>query len=731
MAVIGVHVRVQLVAIALVIGVLGVWGEYTEPFFDPDCFSTDCSWSWDRLFSIECFCGLKPGISYRVTVRTLPVDDTPNDPDDTKVEIPYIPSDCGQPDKTQDVRCQTSAEARWSPECFHVTQKASSGEYDIVEIIFGVAPVSYNFNRYGLYIYEYAPDSPLGRPEDSEFLYMSSVADRNCSSSYEPTLQHRFNITGWSGSLETDFVAVVQPRPTSQKQCLNVEGEEISCKRTYSSPFHLIANPCKGNPCGEAAIGQCIPNQKIYTCNCTAGYMAWNQTCLVDPCMVLAANEKDSMHQCENGVCQYTKKRMDYYCTCYDGFEYQETQKKCVEKTSIGKIVGIVVASCLAGLILFVLVVFVIRQRRHPPEILTKPESQDGHIEEVRRRSRRVLPIYSDDHPKHKAVIQCFCRFLEAHCRCDVSLVDWQTSVAPTITMWLDSEIERADIVLLLCSKGTGKKYKDKARQKATRSSDGVYGDVFVQALTLLEAHFNRDGACEKFVVCFFDYSSEEDIPAPFRCFAKYRLMKCMETLFLRIHNKVKDSPRSKRHVPDLEEFAYPNLQMGKPLHDAIEAMKEVIKREPKWYHNNNNGKGTRKVLLESPRPSLSQQPLLTSISPQISMDSAYDSNNFFKDTASCGGSSNGSVFEKMFEQLDSFPVKRQVDDGTLPDGCHALQMQGHPDDKRDQPVTRFFSDDMHITMNQASQDYLSSDFYSDVQMADIDKKDDRAFTFV
>ncbi|XP_038061471.1 uncharacterized protein LOC119732143 [Patiria miniata] len=872
--------------VLLSVALMGVLGEHSQPFFDPDCFSSDCSWSWDtptpghqfceriiynnslinvcpnpfdppadqnerpakaqevvvtdfnklfrssedpgkfeqytclnitykilknaadkvkglqlsvlgtdqpdqnrnyclnlnftdqgldfyavedRVFSMECFCGLKPGSQYLYTVRTLPVDPNPVDEDDTKVQDYHRPPNCDDPSKTDDVRCQRSIEARWSPDCFGADQLITSGEYDNLEVKFDVAPMNYNFDYYRIFIYEYVPNSPtlIGGPSKLwTEVDRDDAADGMCSQDIVSMLVHKFNISALVKSPDTEYIAKVQPRP-SENQCLDAEGATTSCTTTNSLPFSLIADPCKRNLCGEA--GQCRSQEASYSCECDQGYMEWSQTCVVDPCMVLAENGQDWLPRCENGECQYDHMsiQIDYYCNCNEGFDYLKTPKTCVanpctdseetgltvcgahgqceknltddqvshkcicdegytfedgecqEGMSVGIIIGIGIASCVVGLLLFVLAFCLYRHHRNQPGDPRefRPPGPGPRGQPDQYRYRRVLPIYSEDHPHHKEVIHCFCRFLKEHCKCDVRLMDWQKSVSPTVGMWLAAEIDKADIVLLICSKGTGKKFKDKARQKMTPSSDGVYGDVFIQALTLLDAYCSTDDACEKFLVCFFDYSSEEDIPMSFKRFGKYHLMKCMDSLFLRIHDKVKDSPSSSRRVKDLEEASYADLDMGKPLHDAIENMKEQIKREPKWYKKYNKGNGTtRETSLEYNNTSLSQQPLLNSLSPQISTDSAYDStaaaqisDDFFRDTASSGCSSTGSDYEISLRKFQSVPVSDV-----------AVVMPPHHDKDVDDPATRFFSDDIHLTMNPGPGDpFQSSDFYSDVQVGD------------
>jgi hypothetical protein len=75
--------------------------------------------------------------------------------------------------------------------------------------------------------------------------------------------------------------------------------------------------------------------------------------------------------------------------------------------------------------------------------------------------------------------------------------------------------------------------------------------------------------------------------------------------------------------------------------------------------------------------------------------------------------------------------VNQQVNDGVMPDGFQAVRMPDCHDNSIDQPFTRLFSDDMHITMNQDPQDALQSDFFSDVKMAEVADRNDRDFTFV
>lgn len=271
--------------------------------------------------------------------------------------------------------------------------------------------------------------------------------------------------------------------------------------------------------------------------------------------------------------------------------------------------------------------------------------------------TRFVLPIYSEDHPRHKDVVMKFCRFLHRHLTCEVSLIDWQPSIGPTVEMWLTKEIEKADIVLLLCSKGTRLKYNARARNAPVpTNSECEYGDVFVKALTLLDDYFSRNNADEKFVVGYFDYSTAEDIPVSFRRFKKFRLMPYIEDLCLRIHGRVRDSPRSSRRVPDLQR--YQDLEMGRPLYDAIEAMKETIRVDKFWYENN------KAELIKAP--------------------------SVFFDEDSSGQGSDGDNYDELMSQLKStLPCVQAADDFFALPEMHTP----HPATSSSLPMYDFFSD--------------------------------------
>ncbi|XP_022096006.1 uncharacterized protein LOC110982122 isoform X2 [Acanthaster planci] len=665
--------------------------------------------------TFSCFCGLMPGRQYDVGVRTMPVDIIGSSQYDTIVVIPHIPPGCNDATKTKDVRCQKSAAARWAPNCVNIKQNTSTldyqGDYDIIEVAFDVAPDSYCLDVYDVFVYQDKPVQLI----DLSLIDMSTMitVNRSCNELHGRNVpfvivhlnSKHSSRSGTSWPLDKEFYIAIQPYSFTCKKCKNADGSNTGCKRTFTKNFSIIENPCKDNPCGQH--GLCKSEADRYHCVCSPGYMMWNGTCLVDPCR----SGINFTNPCQHGECSYTPARDHYVCYCNEnylnvgktclsdpcsknpetgttlcgahgqcnrtftddavsfkcvcdpGFKVQD-KEMCEEVTQ--PVWVIVVVSCVCGLLLFGLLFYLgkraglfacaHRVQRSPGDtytVIPQPELLPRNVVDLELNYRRVLPIFSDDHPRHKNVVVQLCRFLQRHLKCEVALLDWQRTVGPTVEMWLTNEIEKADVVLLLCSKGTRLKYEAKAKKDDPVPINSVseYGDVFVKALTLLDDYFGRSSADEKFIVAYFDYSRLSDIPVTFRRFATYRLMQSMEGLFLRIHGKVRDSPLSSRRVPSLER--YQNLEMGRPLHMAIESMKELIRADASWYEHHNR------------RPCSETLGCFKSDPCEPTESRMTEALSWFFDENSSGRGSDADKYEELLSQFDSVPPSTHQAEGT------------------------------------------------------------------
>ncbi|XP_033647241.1 uncharacterized protein LOC117306818 isoform X2 [Asterias rubens] len=658
-----------------------------------------------HIITSECFCGLRPQRMYNVSVTTMPVDELDGVHVTTKSKI-HSTTGCSDADKINDARCYKSEEALWEPDCILVEQNLTTGFYNLFDFSFNVAPSHYNFDSYQFFIYSGL--FPIYWPTIN--MVTATVVNKTCSQSGKsmPFVTFSTNSQDWT-TTDGQLKAMVRPNP-SNDVCLDEQNSKINCKTSLPQTFLVLSDPCTENPCG--VHGNCTSNVEDYICNCDPGFTVFDKTCKVDPCKTLDSRGT-YVSQCENGECIYASVWSDFYCQCNTNFVAHVGGKKCLanpcainpetnttfcslhgecklnatvdpavgtclcdpgyisqnSKSACAKkanqlavVIGASVSSCLLAVVLFLIVILYLH---HNPTIreTNPPRPNDTRVipndlDFVKKR-KCVLPIYSaDDHDLHYEVVVRFCRFLQRHCQCDVSLMEWEKSIGPTVEMWLTKQIEEADVVLLICSKGTGLKYTAKARQKQM-DSPGVYGDVFVKALFLLEDYFSRDNACDKFVVTYFDYSSEDDIPVPFRRFAKYKLMQSMEALYLRIHSKGMESPTSSRRASPLEESNYPNLEMGRWLQESIEGMKRLVKSDKKWYHKRDN---KRSVNEGAAFTSDNEQPFIDDLY-QSDTDSAYRTGEHdeafapssFFDSHSIGQGSNVSAsFEESLKQIQN-----------------------------------------------------------------------------
>ncbi|XP_033642397.1 uncharacterized protein LOC117302528 [Asterias rubens] len=676
-------------------------------------------------FSFTLLCGLRPGGRYSVSVRTMPVDNIKQNPYETKVTKFHDVPGCDNPGKENDARCENDRRARWGPKCILMKQRTDVGDYDTLEISFPLAPASFQFELYKIFIYhndlvdsiEIKPESVSTSnqtcPDMNGTITAFATARFNTKTSYRNMI--------WPLQLQDGYEVHVLPMT-----CLNEKGDEIDCRRTQKTLIPLIENPCKGFPCG--INGTCVPDGATSKCDCLPGYVEWDRTCKADPCWINEENTticgiygecvrhgalqpgtaatvilqsscicqagyntiKDNveckmnpckrfngnvtMNPCGEGVCIVQTNKVDYYCEC--GENHLQVNKTCIRKTIVSGnrliVIAVSVTAAICTLLLLSVVLYCIyRQRRLPPknyiEVNTKtppppppPPVSADELQEFGSVFERVrlLPIYSDDHPLHRDVVLSFCRFLQRHCQCNVSLMEWEKSIGPTVQMWLTNQIEEADIVLLICSKGTGLKYIAKAKQEKTpMESVGVYGDMFVKALVPLEDYFNRENACDKFVVGYFDYSSENGIPVAFKHFGRYSLMKSMEELYLRIHGEAKESTHSSLGVEALRGSNYAQLETGKALHEAIKAMRELVKSDRNWYDNENKWKGSSLLTTGDSGYPCSGEQDSGAYSRSHSVDEPRAPLGFFQDTGTTSSGQGSLDFEESLRRISNTAV--------------------------------------------------------------------------
>lgn len=210
------------------------------------------------------------------------------------------------------------------------------------------------------------------------------------------------------------------------------------------------------------------------------------------------------------------------------------------------------------------------------------------------RERKRVLIIYSLDHPLYKNVVLKLCAFLINKCGTEVvlDLLDSGRLGMLGRIQWLDGhkdQIEKSSAkILILCSRGVRAKWRAMCSGKQVFLREDAYssaGDMLTPSLSLLLPHFIRSASFKKYIVAYFDgISSEEDIPSPFNITVRYKLMKHFEEVFFRILDVEKQEPGRVMQAEGLSEDTYSLCPSGRALHDALEAFRVYQLEHPQWF---------------------------------------------------------------------------------------------------------------------------------------------------
>lgn len=207
---------------------------------------------------------------------------------------------------------------------------------------------------------------------------------------------------------------------------------------------------------------------------------------------------------------------------------------------------------------------------------------------------KRLLILYSRDHPLYQDVVLKLCAFLVNKCGTEVvlDLLDSaRLGVLGSIQWfeWHRTQIEKSsDKILILCSKGVQAKWRAMCGGKRIFLREDVcspVGDTLSPALSLIVPHFIRSQSFKKYIVAYFnDISSEEDVPSPFHVTVRYKLMKQFEELFFRILDAEKHKPGRVNLIEGLSEGQYQLCPLGRDLQDTITAFQMYQMEHPDWF---------------------------------------------------------------------------------------------------------------------------------------------------
>ncbi|XP_054475571.1 interleukin-17 receptor A [Anoplopoma fimbria] len=209
---------------------------------------------------------------------------------------------------------------------------------------------------------------------------------------------------------------------------------------------------------------------------------------------------------------------------------------------------------------------------------------------------KRVLIIYSLDHPLYTNIVLKLCVFLASKCGTEVylDLLDSTRLGVLGSLQWLDWHREQiessSDKILILCSRGVQAKWRAMCGDEQVllrEDTRSPVGDMLSPALSLMIPHFIRSASFEKYIVAYFDdVCSEKDVPSPFNITVRYKLMKQFDELFFRILDTEKHEPGRVNHIEGLLEDEYYHCPSGRALRDAIEAFHAYQLERPQWFED-------------------------------------------------------------------------------------------------------------------------------------------------
>ncbi|XP_072290531.1 interleukin-17 receptor A [Eucyclogobius newberryi] len=284
---------------------------------------------------------------------------------------------------------------------------------------------------------------------------------------------------------------------------------------------------------------------------------------------------------CTNN-CSAAEKSFDY-CSYYP-------PRTLLVKMVIGGVVG---GACLAYFLLSTCATCF-----HPLKSTSESTSLSAHNGTPqctqRPTRRRLLIIYSLDHPLYKNIVLKLCSFLMTKCGTEVVLDMLDSARLGMIggLQWLEwhkQQIEKSsDKILILCSRGVQAKWSAMCTGKLVQLREDLHstvGDMLVPAFCLMVPEFVKSASFEKYIVAYFDsVSTEDDVPSPFNITVRYKLMKHFEELFFRILGSEKHEMGRVNRIEGLSESDYHLCPTGSALRTAIEDFHAYQMEHPHWF---------------------------------------------------------------------------------------------------------------------------------------------------
>lgn len=248
---------------------------------------------------------------------------------------------------------------------------------------------------------------------------------------------------------------------------------------------------------------------------------------------------------------------------------------------------------CVSGVILLCLLLFMSRKLRNEGDSM--PSIPDP-VPAPTLKTKKLLIIYSKDHPLYVKIVLKFTEFLRTVCGTDavLDLLDIHEIAKMGPIQWLTHqkmEIESSSSkILILCSRGTRAKWnamlgEDEKVVCLKQDQLSPVHDMFTPALNLILPDFKRPACFGKYIIAYFDdVSCESDIPEPFNVASRYRLMKHFEEIYFRIQDLELHEPGKTHRVEGIGPSDYFRNPSGSQLLQAIQVFQSWQNCHPDWF---------------------------------------------------------------------------------------------------------------------------------------------------
>ncbi|XP_023933624.1 interleukin-17 receptor D-like isoform X2 [Lingula anatina] len=207
-------------------------------------------------------------------------------------------------------------------------------------------------------------------------------------------------------------------------------------------------------------------------------------------------------------------------------------------------------------------------------------------------RKKRVLILFSEEHPKHTKVVLNFANFLQAACYCDV-ILDWwcrREIFSEGKTAWLSKNIEKAECVLVVSSEGAYRRFNAHLQGRSFDSlgNSSPLSDMFMHGLSMLRQRYFTEHNYSKYINVRFTYT-----PVAFSLPDMHNnvvLMDHIDDLFFHIHGIEKYDHGVKRTAERINRDDYFTDPMGNPegvnLHNAIREATDFFNDHKDWFND-------------------------------------------------------------------------------------------------------------------------------------------------